>query len=65
MNAPDGRGLPDVVHEILRDNPGQVVHLRLPTDGYPVTACAGGVGQWWTGKGSEVTCPECKELVHA
>ena len=62
----DGVGLPEVALEIVRDDPTQIVHLRLRDDGhYPITGCGGGLGQWWTGKTTEVTCADCLELVHA
>lgn len=51
---PDGIGLSPLVWEVT------------PGDGtYPKTGCTRGLGQWWTGLGSEVTCPACLELVHA
>lgn len=59
--VPDGVGLPaevlaDVTRRLVR------VHLRLSSRGrYPKTACGRGLGQWWTGRPSEATCPACLE----
>ncbi|NUS54716.1 MAG: hypothetical protein HOV66_07620 [Streptomycetaceae bacterium] len=63
---PDGQGLGD-----LRDlitEAGDRVHLRLSSpERYPRTACRDlrSLGERWTGKSTEVTCPACLELVHA
>jgi hypothetical protein len=71
VTAPDGIGIhPDVwpVIAATREKCGeQMIHLRLRPDpaSYPVTGCRVGIGQWWTGKASEVTCPACLELVHS
>ena len=64
--VPDGRGLPEIARkQIARD--GQRVHLRLTAPGgrSAVSACGWGLGEWWTGKGSEVTCSACLQVVHA
>lgn len=61
----DGHGLPDEARALVAEH-GQPVHLRLSAPGhYPRTACDGGLGEWWTGKSTEVTCPACLEVVHA
>ena len=59
------------IHRRLSDawaQSGMTVHLMLVTDDEPQrsrTACGGGLGQWITGAGEQVTCPECLETVHA
>lgn len=47
---------------------GGTIHLAMVTDDDPqqfTTACTHGLGDWITGKGSQVTCDDCKEFVHA
>lgn len=62
---PDGRGLDPLSAEQAAAHQSEV-HLRLSQRGkYPKPACGRGLGQLWTGKGSEVTCPACLEVVHA
>lgn len=45
------------------------VHLMLVDDGgikeRGRTACGGGLGEWVTGDGDQVTCLPCIEQVHA
>lgn len=54
--APDGRGLPEPAR------PGANVHLRLSAPGrHPRTACAFGLGEWWTGIPAEANCCACLE----
>lgn len=62
---PDGHGLDPRARELLAEHGGSV-HLRLshPDGRYPRTGCGDGLGQWWTGVSSEVTCPVCLEVVH-
>src|SRR3712207_158990 len=54
---PDGVGLPDYVDVQMP------VHLRLTApDGHAARgACDRGLGEWWSGIASEVTCDDCKE----
>lgn len=63
---PDGVGLGELLDLVSAVNEKRI-HLRLsPSNGcHPVTACHGGLGEWWTGVGSEVTCGECLVWVHA
>lgn len=61
--APDGRGLPESVLEDVTRRRVRV-HLRLSAPGrYPRGACGRGLGEWWTGRASEVTCSACLERV--
>lgn len=66
LMLPDGHGLSPEAREIIAQH-GGTVHLRLTAlDGATARgACDKGLGEWWTGIASEVTCPECRELVHA
>jgi hypothetical protein len=45
------------------------VHMMLVDDSGPrergETACGGGLGEWVTGDGEQVTCRPCLETVHA
>lgn len=45
------------------------VHLMLVDESGPrergQTACGGGLGEWVTGDGGQVTCRPCLETVHA
>jgi hypothetical protein len=64
---PDGRGLTEEARAIIAEH-DQRVHLRLSvgrTGAYPRSACDRGIGEWWSGKPAEVTCPACLEVVHA
>lgn len=62
---PDGRGLDPETLAAVADLDLRV-HLRLTNgEGYPRVACGRGLGELWTGIGSEVTCPACLEVVHA
>lgn len=63
---PDGHGLTDLCLELVAEH-GSPVHLRLTSaDGTRARgACGGGLGELWTGRASEVNCPDCLEVVHA
>lgn len=63
---PDGRGLPDEARELNAAH-GAPVHLRLTAPGGRSArgACDLGLGQLWTGRPGEVTCPACLKVVHA
>lgn len=63
---PDGHGLPDVARVMVSEL-DQPVHLRLtaPGSAYPRAGCDRALGEWWSGKPDEVTCPACLEVVHA
>ena len=63
---PDGHGLPDEAREAIADE-GGTVHLRLThTDSRACQgACGGGLGEWWSGRSTDVTCRACLEWVHA
>lgn len=62
---PDGRGLPDEARDLIAK--GARIHLRLTSPGRESArgACDRVLGEWWTGRASEVTCPACLEVVHA
>jgi hypothetical protein len=61
---PDGIGLSPLVREIVAER-GMTVHLRLtaPDRAAACTACGHGLGEWFSGVASEVTCPACLEAV--
>jgi hypothetical protein len=63
---PDGRGLPGATTDLVGER-NMPVHLRLTSpDGRSARgACGRGLGEWWTGRGVEVNCPACLEVVHA
>ena len=63
---PDGHGLSDEARAIIAQK-GGTVHLRLTSpSGQSVRgACESGLGEWWSGLASDVTCPACLEVVHA
>lgn len=64
---PDGVGLPMEALAIVAET-GATVHMRLSHDDngtYPTAGCDGALGGWWTGVASEVTCPDCLEVVHS
>lgn len=64
--VPDGCGLGSPISAEVAAERSATVHLRLTApDRYPKTGCGGGLGQFWTGDPSEVTCPACLEVVHA
>lgn len=71
MWLPDGQGLSETVKEIIDELPNERVHLRLTSqvdpDRHPRTACGAltSIGQWWSGKPSEVNCPACLKLAPA
>ena len=60
MSAPDGNGLPATALRIVAER-GMPVHLRLtPANGaYPSAACGQAIGEFWSGKTSEVSCLAC------
>ncbi len=62
----DGRGLPDEARALIARK-GVTVHLRLTAPGGRSArqACAGGLGEWWSGLAADVTCQVCLEVVHA
>lgn len=56
---PDGNGLPAEAFPLI-NNRSATIHLRLHKPGhYPKAGCDNALGEWWTGKVSEVTCPDC------
>jgi hypothetical protein len=63
---PDGQGLSDEARGIIAEHGGRV-HLRLtsPSRQGVMGACDSGLGEWWSGLTSDVTCPACLEVVHA
>lgn len=63
---PDGIGLDDHSQILVTEFNGRV-HLRLtPSNGrYPIPACHGRPGDWWTGVPAQVNCPDCLEWMHA
>lgn len=64
--VPDGHGLPDAARELAAEH-GAPVHLRLTSPGGRSArgACGRGLGELWTGRPAEVTCPACLDVVHA
>lgn len=64
--VPDGHGLDDLTRALAAEH-GARVHLRLTSPGGRSArgACGGGLGELWTGRPAEVTCPACLEVVHA
>jgi len=54
---PDGRGLPEEARGY-----GGSVHLRLTSPGGRSArgACGSGLGELWSGRPDEVTCPLCR-----
>lgn len=66
MWLPDGHGLSPETLAVVAEHDLRV-HLRLTSWDRKRArgACDGGLGELWTGVGSEVTCPACLEVVHA
>lgn len=66
MKRPNGKGLsPEAAAIVAAQGDRTVVHLRIQQAGeHPEMACGldSGLGQWWSGLLSEVTCVGCKAV---